>query len=169
MFKTLTLLSILSLILGNTYIANAAEAGQSFRSEEISHANSSFSDFLSNIQTDTDYILVDFWASWCGTCSRTLPFFASINKKFPNLKIKTVAINLDTDSSKAHKLIAKVNTGSLEIYFDPKADLAKIFDIKSMPTSILMDRNGKVITVFEDFSEKGLNKIESSLKELASL
>ncbi len=167
--KMTTLIALITVLIANTTVVSAAEAGQSFRPEDVSAVNASFSEFLSNVQPDTEYIIVDFWASWCGTCARTLPFFASINKRFPNLKIKTVTVNLDTDQSKATKLIAKIDSDSLDVYYDPKADLAKVFNIKSMPTSILMDRNGKVLSVFEDFSESGLGKIESSLKDLASL
>ena len=167
--KILSLLLIATNILCSSGVAFAADIGQSFQLENISKSDTRLKELFSNPNSDADFILIDFWASWCGTCSRTLPFFASIKSKYPNLKIRTVAVNLDTDSEKANKFISRIDTADLGIYFDPKADLAKAYDIKSMPTTILMDKNGKVISIFEDFSEEGLNKIESSLKNLSSL
>ena len=89
-------------------------------------------------------LLLNFWATWCEPCKEEMPSLdrLQINENLSNLKI--FAINISQESKKkVDSFFEDLNIESLEPYFDAPTTLAKIFSLRGVPTSILMDKNGK--------------------------
>jgi thiol-disulfide isomerase/thioredoxin len=110
-----------------------------------------------------NYVLLDFWASWCIPCIKNLPYIKNINNKFGNKNFKVISVSLDDRIDPWKKQVIKDATGWLQA-----ADLkgwqglpVKFFKIKSIPRYVLLDPAGKVIA--EDIP---LNEIESKLSSL---
>ena len=87
-------------------------------------------------------MIINFWASWCVPCRREMPSLEKLTQKYPEIKV--YAINME----KPNKLIARdffnsIGVSSLDIYFDPDFKLVKQFKMRGLPTSILIDKNGK--------------------------
>ena len=87
-------------------------------------------------------MIINFWASWCMPCRREMPSLEKLTQQYPEIKV--YAINME----KPNKLIARdffqsIGVVSLDIYFDPDFKLVKQFKMRGLPTSILIDKNGK--------------------------
>ena len=87
-------------------------------------------------------MIINFWASWCVPCRREMPSLESLTHKYPEIKV--YAINME----KPNKLVARdffqsIGVASLDIYFDPDFKLVKQFKMRGLPTSILINKNGK--------------------------
>ena len=87
-------------------------------------------------------MIINFWASWCMPCRREMPSLEQLTFKYPEIKV--YAINME----KPNKLYAmdffkSIGVTSLDIYFDPDFKLVKQFKMRGLPTSILIDKNGK--------------------------
>ena len=127
----------------------------------------------SSLINSTDFkgnvVYLDFWASWCAPCKKSLPWMNEIQKKYSAQGLKVVAINLDSNLKDADKMIAAQTELSFKLAFDPNLSTPEIFDVSHMPTSFLIDRNGKIYEVFKGFdeSEKEIieQKIDALLKE----
>ena len=89
-------------------------------------------------------ILLNFWATWCEPCKEEMPSLdrLQINENLSNLKI--FAINISQESKKKVESFFKdLNIKNFEPYFDSPTTLAKTFSLRGVPTSILIDKNGK--------------------------
>ena len=89
-------------------------------------------------------ILLNFWATWCEPCKEEMPSLdrLQINENLRNLKI--FAINISKESKKKVDIFFKdLNIENLDPYFDSPITLAKTFSLRGVPTSILIDKNGK--------------------------
>ena len=89
-------------------------------------------------------ILLNFWATWCEPCKEEMPSLdrLQINENLSNLKI--FAINISQESKKKVESFFKdLNIKNFEPYFDSPTSLAKTFSLRGVPTSILIDKNGK--------------------------
>ena len=64
------------------------------------------------VVTDNDFVLIDFWASWCGPCKSFAPVFEAASEKYPDV------------------VFAKVNT-------EEQQELAAHFQIRSIPTLMI--------------------------------
>ena len=88
-------------------------------------------------------ILLNFWASWCAPCKEEMPSLDSlqVNKQLLNLKI--FPINIGQDSlEKASNFLNGLGVKNLDLYFDSKTNLAKKFELRGIPTSILLNKDG---------------------------
>ena len=103
-------------------------------------------------------ILLNFWATWCEPCKEEMPSLdrLQVNKNLSNLKI--FAINISQENKKkVDSFFEDLNIENLDPYFDAPTTLAKTFSLRGVPTSILIDKNGKEfarIIGSIDFSDK---------------
>ena len=89
-------------------------------------------------------LLLNFWATWCEPCKEEMPSLdrLQINENLKNLKI--FAINISKESKKKIDIFFKdLNIENFNPYFDSPTTLAKTFSLRGVPTSILIDKNGK--------------------------
>jgi thiol-disulfide isomerase/thioredoxin len=89
-------------------------------------------------------ILLNFWATWCEPCKEEMPSLdrLQMNKNLSNLKI--FAINISKESKKkVDNFFKDLNIENFDPYFDAPTTLAKTFSLRGVPTSILIDKDGK--------------------------
>tara|TARA_Y100001970_G_C13659876_1_gene567798 strand:+ start:57 stop:587 length:531 start_codon:yes stop_codon:yes gene_type:complete len=103
-------------------------------------------------------IIINFWATWCAPCIEEMPSLnkLQINLNFNNLKI--IPINVGRDSIKKSKnFYKKLKLNNLKIYFDNDIELANKFSLRGLPTTVLINKEGKEfarIIGFIDFNDK---------------
>ncbi len=112
------------------------------------HNNITFLDINKKIIKLNDYkgnlILINFWATWCTPCKKEMPSLDNlqINPSLDNIII--FPINIGKDSLKKSKnFFEELNIKNLNIYFDNPKTLAKEFNLRGVPTTILLNKNGK--------------------------
>ena len=89
-------------------------------------------------------LLLNFWATWCEPCKEEMPSLdrLQINENLSNLKI--FAINISQENKKkVDSFFKDLNVENFEPYFDTPITLAKTFSLRGVPTSILIDKDGK--------------------------
>ena len=89
-------------------------------------------------------LLLNFWATWCAPCKEEMPSLDRLllNQNLSNLKI--FAINMSQESKqKVDSFFEDLNIKNFDPYFDAPTTLAKTFSLRGVPTSILIDKDGK--------------------------
>ena len=110
-------------------------------------------------------IYIDFWASWCKPCVKSFPWLNQLQARYKDQGLEIIAINLDKDKALADEFLRKI-PASFKVAFDPSADTAASFNVKGMPTSYLIDRNGYMRSKHTGFREKDITSIENAVKKL---
>ncbi|MEC8734687.1 MAG: redoxin domain-containing protein [Planctomycetota bacterium] len=114
-------------------------------------------------------LLVDFWKSTCNPCMSELPQIADLYDTYRNDGFEVFAVNMDTDSGKMEDAIEVIGA-DWPVYHDGMAfngEIARLFDVYRTPTTILIDRDGKV-RAFDQRFESIKAMVPKLLKESAS-
>tara|TARA_B100000900_G_C20568534_1_gene712168 strand:- start:1141 stop:1650 length:510 start_codon:yes stop_codon:yes gene_type:complete len=88
-------------------------------------------------------VLINFWATWCAPCKEEMPSLDSLqkNKNLDNLKIFPINVGQD-NFEKSFKFFEDLKIKNLQIYFDNSVTLAKKLQLRGIPTSILINKDG---------------------------
>ncbi len=97
---------------------------------------------LNLISTDDIYIL-NFWATWCAPCKDEMP---SLDKLQAKEGIFVYPINVEEKKlTKIDKFYIDLNIKNLNTYFDEGLKLVKVFALRGVPTTIILNKNKEEI------------------------
>jgi cytochrome c biogenesis protein CcmG/thiol:disulfide interchange protein DsbE len=90
-------------------------------------------------------VLLNLWATWCGPCRYEIPELEKLHAKYAQRGFKVVGVSLDEGgATDVNPFLAEQKIG-YPIVLDPTGKLAIMLRTSVIPTSILVDRAGKVI------------------------
>jgi len=113
-------------------------------------------------------VLVNLWATWCEPCLREMPSLERLQSRLGE-RIAVLAVSEDRGGNKTvEPFIAKLGLKSVKIYIDPKSEVGHAFGARGLPTSFLIDREGKVLGRVEGAAEWDSPKILGVLEPLLS-
>jgi cytochrome c biogenesis protein CcmG/thiol:disulfide interchange protein DsbE len=111
-------------------------------------------------------VLVDFFASWCGPCKESFPAMNDLQKKYGEKGFVILAINLDKKKSDMDAFV-KDHPASFAIVRDGENKLVKEVKIATMPSSFVLDKDGKVKSAHHGF--KGAESVKKYTEEIEAL
>ena len=89
-------------------------------------------------------LLLNFWANWCAPCKEEMPSLDLLKSNKDLDKLKIFPVNVGQDNvKKAKKFFDDLNIKNLDLYFDENINLTKKFALRGIPTSVLLNKNGK--------------------------
>ncbi|MEE9320875.1 MAG: TlpA disulfide reductase family protein [Granulosicoccus sp.] len=107
-------------------------------------------------------VYVDFWASWCTPCRQSFPWMNDLQESYAEDGLRVLAISLDSDSDDAADFLAATQP-VFDIAFDETGKTAEDYKVRGMPSSYVIDRNGKIAFAHIGFRKKDIAVIESGI------
>ena len=115
-------------------------------------------------------VLVNFWASWCPPCKKEFPELNELANEYKGQKFSLVAISLDKKKEHVEKFLEKnkITVDALKVLWDPDAKVVADYVARSMPTSFILDKTGKIRFVHFGYSEQDPAKWRIEIDQLLS-
>jgi cytochrome c biogenesis protein CcmG, thiol:disulfide interchange protein DsbE len=110
-------------------------------------------------------VYLDFWASWCGPCKQSFPWMETLKDTYDRQGLAVIAVNLDMDRADADKFLDRFRP-TFEVRFDPKGELAALYKVRAMPSSVLIDRHGVARFTHEGYRPVDGAAYEAQVREL---
>jgi thiol-disulfide isomerase/thioredoxin len=98
-------------------------------------------------------VLVNLWATWCGPCVREMP---SLDRLQAQLGDRLLVLAISEDRGGAHVVdpfLEKLALAHLAIFLDASSAAQQAFKVRGLPTSFLIDRDGRILGSLEGGAE----------------
>jgi thiol-disulfide isomerase/thioredoxin len=143
-------------------LATAEETKRDFRLPQLGgSATLALEDFRGKV------VYLDFWASWCGPCRKSLPLYETLYQEMGgqsgDAQFAVVAINLDENEEDAVRFLQQHPT-TYPVLLDPAGVTAIDWQVKVMPSSFLLDRSGKVVKEYAGFEQSHIEEIRHDIE-----
>jgi peroxiredoxin len=88
-------------------------------------------------------VMINFWATWCGPCRQEMPLLEQLHAKYEPLGFTLLGVNVEPDSAPAEQWLKRVPV-TFPILFDRENKVSALYGVEAMPSTVLIDREGKV-------------------------
>ena len=121
---------------------------------------------------DNGYVLLDFWASWCGPCIKEIPQLRNLHEEYGD-KLKIISISVDNETTDWRNAVEKLHLTDWQqlrvdypvdaerYYFAEQADMSQAYGIEQIPCFILIDKNGIIVGRWSHLTHEVVDDIVS--------
>jgi peroxiredoxin len=110
-------------------------------------------------------VLVNFWATWCGPCRQEMPHLNRLYSKYHDSGFTLLGVNIDDDPRTAANAAARLGL-KFPVLLDADKAVSKLYDLGSMPATVLIDRDGRVRYLHRGYREGMEEAYERQIREL---
>jgi len=110
-------------------------------------------------------VVVDFWASWCVPCRRSIPWLNEMQAKYRDQGLVIIGVNEDTSEADFVEFIKEIPP-QFETIRDVEGALAQKFDVVAMPSSYVVDRDGRVVVRHLGFKVRLIEDYEAAIRNV---
>ena len=102
---------------------------------------------LSDLVGKTDYVLVDFWASWCNPCRRLIPVLKEIYAGQPEGRLQIFSCSVDQDLMAWQVALSEEQMPWPQAREDAEHECSDKYGVQYIPHTVLIDRKGHIVGV----------------------
>ena len=110
-------------------------------------------------------VMINFWATWCAPCRQEMPHLNRLYEKYRGAGFVLLGVNVDDDTGKAAEVAAKLGV-TFPVLLDTEKSVSKLYDVSTMPSTMLIDRDGKVRYVHRGYLAGYEDNYEKQIREL---
>ena len=117
---------------------------------------------LADLRADSNYLLVEFWASWCGPCRVEIPHMKQAYTRFRDKGFEIVSFTIDKERDDWEEASAEEEIPWFDLGMGPEADAPKAYNVRGVPDNYLVESSsGEIIA-----TDLRRHKLDEKLEEL---
>ncbi len=110
-------------------------------------------------------VLLNFWATWCGPCRQEMPHLNRLYEKYRAAGFTLLGVNIDDDARNAAGVSTKLGL-KFPVLLDTDKKVSRLYDLGTMPSTLLIDRDGRVRYVHLGYKDGYEATYEKQIREL---
>ena len=112
-----------------------------------------------------EVVMINFWATWCGPCRQELPLLNRLHEQYRKTGFTLLGVNIDDRQDAAQDMAKKLGI-TFPVLFDTDKRVSRLYDVNAMPSTVLIDRDGKVRYIHLGYRAGYETSYESQIREL---
>lgn len=118
----------------------ARHSASHFEIEKLDGGKAGLADYKGKL------VLLNFWATWCIPCREEMPGMEALWQKYKEQGFVVLAVSVDEGAKSRIETFSKLLNLSFPILLDPESEVSDLYKVSNMPTSFLIDGDGKIIS-----------------------
>lgn len=110
-------------------------------------------------------VMVNFWATWCAPCREEMPHLDRLYQKYRSSGFVLLGVNVDDDTGNAVALAQKLGV-KFPVLLDTDKKVSRLYELNAMPSTVLIDRDGRVRHVHRGYQSGYENTYEKLVRGL---
>jgi len=110
-------------------------------------------------------VLVNFWATWCAPCRVEMPHLSKLHDKYGSSGFVLLGVNVDDNTKNAVDLATQLGL-KFPVLLDSDKKASRLYDVSAMPSTVLIDREGRVRYVHRGYREGFENTYDQQIRGL---
>lgn len=90
-------------------------------------------------------VLLNLWATWCGPCRFEIPELQAIHDRYTPKNFEVIGVSVDESGVESVRDFVQEHEMTYPVVLDAEGKLANVFQTSVLPTSVVIDRNGKIV------------------------
>lgn len=112
-----------------------------------------------------EVVMINFWATWCGPCRQELPLLNRLHEQYRKTGFTLLGVNIDDRQDAAQDMAKKLGI-TFPVLFDTDKRVSRLYDVNAMPSTVLIDRDGKVRYIHLGYRAGYETSYETQIREL---
>ncbi|MDC7226391.1 MAG: TlpA disulfide reductase family protein [Spirochaetales bacterium] len=112
-----------------------------------------------------EWILIDFYATWCENCNAELPYVEELYAEFKDIGFNVLLMATDSEGLDVVVPFFKQNPTTVKILIDKYQKASGAFGVEALPTMFLVDKNGKIAFKTVGFHEEDIESLRQILSD----
>ena len=113
-------------------------------------------------------VVLDFWATWCPPCRKSLPALQALHKRYENderVLIASVNIDQTPDYAKRVARYVRSNQFTFPVILDPRKRISARYRVKTVPTMVVINAKGEVSSVQIGLSSSNVTRLTDHIED----
>ena len=111
-------------------------------------------------------LLVDFWATWCAPCKVSFPALDALATSLKDRGVDVLAVSVDAERKDLNAFLAAQPIKTMRILLDPQMTAADAFKVGALPTSFIIDRQGKIRFTHTGYGPEAVERFGAEIRAL---
>jgi thiol-disulfide isomerase/thioredoxin len=110
-------------------------------------------------------VILDFWASWCGPCIRSMPELIALSREYHDLGVELLFVNVEESEDRIRTFLERVELNPT-VVLDRDGSVSKQYAVQAIPQTVLIDREGVLVKILVGASQENEAELRKQLDEL---
>lgn len=110
-------------------------------------------------------VMLNFWATWCAPCRQEMPHLNELFQTYESMGFVILGVNLDEQKRRAISLSDELGVAYPNV-FDSNKQVSRLYQIDAMPTTVLIDRDGRIRHVHKGYRPDYIGTYQGQVRAL---
>jgi peroxiredoxin len=160
MLRAFSILAMTTLVASLAYASTLSGPAPGFTLQSLDGAPTSLSSQKGNV------VMINFWATWCVPCRQEMPHLQALYERYQSLGFELLAVNVEKDNAAGARKWLEETPVTFPVLFDPNNEVTKLYKVQTMPTTVLIGRDGTMRFIHHGYKPGYENEYQTQVRAL---
>jgi peroxiredoxin len=111
-------------------------------------------------------VMINFWATWCVPCRQEMPHLQALYDRYSSLGFELLAVNVEKNNAEGARKWLEETPVTFPVLFDPNNEVTKLYKVQTMPTTVLIGRDGTMRFIHHGYKPGYENEYQTQVRAL---